>query len=354
MKTTKKILLLWAPLADYTVACFKQLSLMKDVELYLVFQPGDINAPYSGFDLEFCKKAIPFSPDKKNEIREFCLELNPDVILMSSWNYPLYMSIARKQRKKGTHVVSAFDGQWRGTAKQCLGIITSSFFLKPAIDNFFVPGDRQATFARKLGYKNPLQGYYTANTMRFSAPVHPKEKNNFLFIGRLVSDKGIDRLIEAYKLYRMKVKNPWGLIICGKGPLKNLCEGVAGVTIYDFVQPENLSSIYANARCFILPSIFEPWGVVIHEAALNGLAIIASPACGAAPFFVREGQNGYTVYPEPEMLAGTMQMITEKTEDELSELSATSRTLGSLWSTEKWANYVYQHICHHPESDKKN
>ena len=39
-----KILILWAPLADYTIACFRQLALKEDVEIFLVCQPSSSEA----------------------------------------------------------------------------------------------------------------------------------------------------------------------------------------------------------------------------------------------------------------------------------------------------------------------
>lgn len=342
---TKKILLLWAPLADYTVACLRQLATTKDVELYIIYQAGESNAPYEQFDLSFCKQAIPYSKDKEQELFSFCTGLRPDVIMMSSWNYSFYMSVSKACKKAGTYVVSTFDGQWAGTLKQHLGILSSPVFLKPAIDNFFVPGDRQANFARKLGYKNPFLGYYSANTDRFKDVIINQGSNKFIFVGRLVPVKGIQYLMSAYKKYRQSVRDPWGLIICGKGELQHLCENQEGVEIHGFTQPSQLPERLASAKCFILPSVFEPWGLVVHEAALAGLPIISSYASGASTAYVRDGQNGYIINPDEESLLRAMKLVSEASEEKLAEMSQISKALGSLWTTEKWAEYVYQYIC---------
>ena len=342
---TKKLLLLWAPLADYSVACLRQLATTKDVDLHIIYQGGEKDAPYDQFDLSFCKTAVPYSKEKEAELFNFCINLAPDVIIMSSWNYAFYMSVSKACRKAGTYVVSTFDGQWAETLKQRLGILSSPFFLKPCIDNFFVPGDRQANFARKLGYKNPFMGYYSANTERFKElPSKPRD-NKFVFVGRLVPVKGIQFLMSAYEKYRKSVKNPWDLMICGKGELQHLCENREGVEIHGFTQPSELPGRLAEARCLILPSIFEPWGLVVHEAALAGLAIISSYASGASTFYVRDGQNGYVINPDEESLLRAMILMSEAGEEKLDEMSSISRELGMLWTTEKWADYVYRYIC---------
>jgi glycosyltransferase involved in cell wall biosynthesis len=342
----KKILLLWSPLADYSVSCFRKLAEKKDIALYMIYQPAETNAPYNQFDLGFCKKAIAYNRDREKELDDFCMDLSPDIIIMSSWNYRFYMSIARKSKKKGSYVISTFDGQWRATLKQWLGIIASPFFLKPAIDNFFVPGDRQANFARKLGYKNPLQGYYSASTERFTHSIPRRVFNKFIFVGRLVPIKGIDYLIKAYEEYRDSVSHPWKLIIVGKGELDSLCNDVKGIEVKEFIQPQDLPAVLAEAACLVLPSFFEPWGVVIHEAVTSGLSVICSYECGAATMFVRDGQNGYIINPDQASLVTAMKKMSAKSSADLEEMSDTSRLLGSLWTTEKWAEYVYQNICY--------
>jgi glycosyltransferase involved in cell wall biosynthesis len=341
----KKLLFLWAPLADYTVACMKALSERPDIELYLIYQGGETDAPYDEFDLSFCKKSVRYSQSQEDELYSFCLNLSPDVIMMSSWNYKFYMTVSRECKKKGTFVVSTFDGQWAGTLKQHLGILSSPVFLKPTIDNFFVPGDRQANFARKLGYKNPFLGYYSANSSRFKDIEINSGEKKFIFVGRLVSVKGVEFLISAYKRYRKAVKNPWGLVICGKGELQHLVEGQEGVEIHGFTQPSELPQRLASAKCFILPSVFEPWGLVVHEAALAGLPIISSYAVGASTFYVRDGQNGYIINPDEESVFKAMKLVSGLSDEKLAEMSTISKSLGMLWTTEKWADYVHKYIC---------
>src|SRR5690606_15629500 len=46
---------------------------------------------------------------------------------------------------------------------------------------------------------------------------------------------------------------------------------------------------------FVLPSLSEPWALVIHEAVSAGLPVICTKVCGASPHFVIDGHNGYKV-----------------------------------------------------------
>jgi glycosyltransferase involved in cell wall biosynthesis len=341
---TKKVLFLWSPLADYSLACMRELANKPNIELSIVYQAAEIDAPYNHLDISFFRRAIAYQQDNEREIESYCFELRPDTILMASWNYPFYMKISRASRARGSYVVSVFDRQWLGTTKQWLGILTASVFLKPSIDNFFVAGDRQAAFARKLGYNNPYQGYYCANTHRFeSIVVHPNR--NFIFVGRLVSVKGVDSLINAYAQYRASVSDPWNLLLCGKGELEAQCHNQPGIQVLGFMQPDELPAHLANATCLILPSHFEPWGLVVHEAVTAGLAIIASHHVGATTYFVRDGQNGYIINPDEASLLRAMRQISQAENSRLISMQQISRELAGLWTVSKWADYVYGNVC---------
>ncbi len=347
-----QILLLWASLADYSVAALHSLS-KKNCSLSIIYQPIDANAPYKDFDMSFAEYHINYNSLSEKKIEDFCYQLKPNVIIMASWNYPLYMKIAKKLKKEGTYVVSTFDGQWEATLKQRLGIIVSPFLLKPSIDNFFVPGDRQAVFARKLGYPNPFLGYYSANSSLFF-----NKKNTFpskfIFCGRLVSIKGIDYLVKAYLNYRKIVSKPWDLMICGKGQLETLFNNIDGVECKGFQDPKSLASCFTEASCLILPSYHEPWGVVIHEAALAGLSIISSHACGAATYFVRDGQNGFLINADEDSLTNAMVKMSTQSPQKLMNMSSTSNQLGQFWTTDKWADYVEENILSKVNSNTQN
>ena len=338
-----KITILWSTLAGYSVKFFEELAIKQNCEIQLVYQPVLSEAPYNNFDLSFCSVAIEDSAEVKKSLFKLVNDFSPDCILMCSWCFPHYMKTSRLMKKHGVNVISTIDHQWRGTVKQYLGVITSSVFLRSSIDNFLVAGDRQADFSRKLGYKNPLYGLYAADVEKFKAdrPIIERDKN-FVFVGRLVHIKGIHLLIEAYKQYLSTVDDPWGLIIAGVGELDAMVANVDGVEYVGFVQPERLPKLFANNSCFILPSLWEPWGVVIHEAAASGLPIISTYECGAVSDFVRDGCNGYVVPGEVKALKKAMIKISTMPIQELTEMSEISKTLAELWTPSKLAKYFIE------------
>jgi glycosyltransferase involved in cell wall biosynthesis len=118
-----------------------------------------------------------------------------------------------------------------------------------------------------------------------------------LFAGRLVPEKGIETLLEAWR--RAELGPGARLALAGIGPLEGrVRDAVPEATLLGHVPTERLPALYAAADVLVLPSIrtatfTEPWGLVVNEAMLQGTPVIASDAVGAAAGgLVREGRNG--------------------------------------------------------------
>jgi len=341
-----RITILWSGLASYTVAFFRELALSQGFKIQIIFQKAAAEAPYEPFDLSFCEMALEDSIEVRRELQALVDRFAPDCVLMTSWAFSHFMDITRKLRRRGIHVVSAIDNQWCGTAKQYLGILSAAFFLWPSIDTFFVTGDRQATFARKLGYDDALYGFYAADVERFFNDISITGRPPaFLYIGRLAPEKNISELARAYCLYREQIAEPWNLRVAGTGPLAGALNGIPGVELLGFVQPNDLPGVMKSARCLVLPSLFEPWGVVVQEAAASGLSVIASHNCGAVTAYLRDGVNGYIVPPRAEEIAGAMARISRATGKEMLAMSQAGVQLASLWTPSKLAAYFHARIC---------
>lgn len=128
--------------------------------------------------------------------------------------------------------------------------------------------------------------------------------STFLFVGRMLPEKNIVGLLEAYHLYRkLAGLNPWVLVLVGSGPEESSLKAqiaknkTEGVRFTGLLQPDELPQYYGQAGCFVLPSISEPWGLVVNEATASGIPVLVSNRCGCAPDLVREGQNGFVFDP---------------------------------------------------------
>lgn len=110
-------------------------------------------------------------------------------------------------------------------------------------------------------------------------------KHYFLFVGTLQPRKNITRLIEAFaKLTEKEKNNDLQLIIVGKKGWQYeeilSAPGKFGVTqsvkFLDFVSDEELKVLYAHAIAYVLPSLYEGFGLPILEAYQNNCPVITS------------------------------------------------------------------------------
>lgn len=123
------------------------------------------------------------------------------------------------------------------------------------------------------------------------------ERRYLLSCSRLIRSKRVDLLIDSFAA--IADKHPeWDLLMVGDGPLrkrlqKRVPESFRNrVKWLGFCQVEDTRSAFHASDVFVLASDFEPWAVVINEAAAAGLVIVASDIVGAAREIVEDRVNG--------------------------------------------------------------
>jgi len=134
----------------------------------------------------------------------------------------------------------------------------------------------------------------------------------FLWAGRLERVKGIDLLLEAAKILADKSDRPFVIRLAGKGSCRRELEKQAkklGVNerirfLGRLSRDEILKEMQA-ANCFVLPSWYEAFGVVLIEAMATGLPVIATASGGPDLLVTRD--NGLLIdRGEPGSLAWAM------------------------------------------------
>ncbi len=342
-----RIAVLWQSMSGYFSASLKALDSMPGVEICLAFRSARPQAPFDPAHFDWIRPQ--YSWDREPSVPRLdalLVDFDPDAVLVSSWHIHGYRAALRRLRKPTTRVL-CMDNQWLGTPKQWLGRLTWRLYIRPLFDIAFVPGDRQVAFANRLGFRNShiLRGLYCADTEAFTRPAgypSPPDKA-FLFVGRLTESKGASVLIDAYQRYRELGPNPWPLRIAGHGPLLKSLASAPGVELLGFVQPSDLPRTMWAATSLVLPSRFEPWGVVVHEAAVAGLIPICSTPVGAAVHLVQDGYNGYTVPADnPRELAMAMDRVARKSTSELDRMQRASRQMSMQFTSNRWARYVVE------------
>ncbi len=125
----------------------------------------------------------------------------------------------------------------------------------------------------------------------------------FLFVGRLVREKGVFDLLSAYADLNPQIRAAVALVFAGDGSeLRQLQKQARSISpgqvlFPGFVHRDQLAAYYGLAEMLFLPSHTEPWGLVVNEAMACGLPVIVSNAAGCAADLVSDGCNGYTLPP---------------------------------------------------------
>lgn len=126
----------------------------------------------------------------------------------------------------------------------------------------------------------------------------PKDIPVVLCVAGMVPKKRQQDLIAAMKMLNI----PARLILVGHGPLYDqvydFCQNnLPDAILTGFINQSEIPMYYAMADIFVLPSLWEEFGLVVNEAMCAGLPIVASNTIAATRDLVIEGENGFTFVP---------------------------------------------------------
>lgn len=343
--TPKKVAVLYSKLSGFTLACLRALRDRHDIELLVFYWlPNREIAPYDLEKMLDIKRSYIREDYKSNEIINKLEEFSPDAICMSGWMDKGYLRAGRYFKERGVPVIAFVDNQWKGTLKQWGGVIISPYFLHRSIDILWPAGERQAQLSRRLGYRGNKMwyGFLSCDWHKFALIGEKRrkgKKKSFLYTGRYVESKGLKNLVQAYSIYRSEVDDPWVLHCAGSGPLNHILQNVEGIVNYGFVQPDEIAELFRSSGAFVLPSLREPWGVVIHEATASGLPVICAESAGAGVHLVQDGYNGfrYDTYNIDELVKCMIRM-SSLTQEHLDEMGERSRELSKQFTPERWSD----------------
>lgn len=241
-------------------------------------------------------------------------KFKPDVLCINGWFDPSQIVLALYAKKLGVKLVVSSESSALDRPRINLKESLKTRFLR-RVDAFFCFGRSSVDYLGLLGIDESmipvkkaavvdsafiLEAFSKAERVRLS-----KDNNrNFIYVGRLAKEKNLSLLLNAYRdcLATQKEAN-WGLIFVGDGPMKNQLmkeatdNGLSGVRFAGGMPWHEVPAQLAQADVLILPSLSEPWGLVVNEAMVCGMPIIVSQNCGCVEDLVQNGQNGLVFNP---------------------------------------------------------
>jgi glycosyltransferase involved in cell wall biosynthesis len=206
---------------------------------------------------------------------------------------------------------------------------------------------------KDAAYQNP-KAHFVPHAVD-SGSFKPKKKRaqkylTVLFVGIPSYTKGIDLLAAA--LARVRSSSLIRLRIVGV-ERQHVCElrrqirenGYDGkLDLIAFRNGDSLIQEYQSADLFILPSRFDTYGVVAHEAACCGLPLLLSKYAGSSSNLILEGENGFVVDPyDREDFSEKISKILGNKKLRLT-MGKKSRTIGVLYGVKNQAQIVAELI----------
>lgn len=138
-----------------------------------------------------------------------------------------------------------------------------------------------------------------------------KNKKVILYCGRLIKQKGLEYLIDAFKIFQKQNINSVLLVVGGQygcGERYDLQEldvfrdvvGADKIHFTGWVDTMEKAAYFLLADVVVVPSIFfdegsEVWGFTVNESMSVGKPVVATTAVGAAHDLIQNGINGYVV-----------------------------------------------------------
>ena len=180
------------------------------------------------------------------------------------------------------------------------------------------------------------------------SPVPDAARHGVIYVGRLARAHGVHLLLEACAILKRE-GSPVDLTIVGDGPERTALKAQAmalgvPVAFTGYVAPELVAGHLRDKRLFVYPALESEGGLVIAEALIQGVPVVATRV-GAAPDLLYDPDAGVLVQPDDVVaLAVAMRMVLREERFRVGA-SRTGRALGNKLSAETVAQQfevIYQ------------
>lgn len=196
---------------------------------------------------------------------------------------------------------------WPALFRLADGVLCQSTGTVELMERLGIPANRRILVKDTVDNDAWLAGYSAANPSELRERwAIPADAPVILYCAKLQPWKAPEDLLRAFAELEIPDAR---LVMVGTGPcetdLKTLAEalGIAErVHWMGFLTQAELPSAYAASDLLVLPSHFEPFGIVVPEAMLCGTPALVSDKVGARFDLIREGRTGW-LYPAGDVAA---------------------------------------------------
>jgi glycosyltransferase involved in cell wall biosynthesis len=366
----RRLVILTEIISPYRIPLFNALAQHPEVDLHVIFL-AETDPELRQWQIH--KQEIEFSyqilPSWRRRFGGFNMLLNrgvggalakaaPEVILCGGYNYVASWQALfwARTRKIPFFLWSESNVQDLRRGLALVEFLKAEFLRK--CSGFVVPGrsameylrlhkvDEGAIFAAPNAVDNDFFATAAAVARQDAATFRRQlvlPARYFLFVGRLVREKGVFELLSAYAKLDESTRQQVGLVLVGDGAVRSQLELQAtsilpGVIRFaGFAGREQLAIYYGLAETMILPTYTDTWGLVVNEAMACGLPVIVSQIAGCAADLVRENWNGLLVEPKDvSSLTSAMRTLADPP-DLRATMGANSMQHISSYSPEAWS-----------------
>jgi glycosyltransferase involved in cell wall biosynthesis len=326
-------------IAPYRIPVFNALARLDDIELHVIFlaenDPTQRQWLVYRDEIHFSHEVLPswrWRVGKNNLLFNWGLapalrRATPDAILCGGYNYPAaWRAWSWAGRNRVPFLLWAESNTRDFRSRRAWIEFLKTGFLRRC-DSYVVPGKSSLEYLRQ--YETREEAIFTAPNAvdtRFFAQRAAQVRSDigarrrfnlpsrfFLFVGRMVAEKGVFDLLHAYHTLPARLREEVGLVFVGEGAARSGLSSLAAkinpglVHFAGFVQREDLPVYYALADALVFPTHTDAWGLVVNEAMACGLPVICSRAAGCVEDLMRDQWNGRLVCPgDTESLASAM------------------------------------------------
>jgi glycosyltransferase involved in cell wall biosynthesis len=239
-------------------------------------------------------------------------------VLTCRYDLAIIRKITRAAHRGGS-VTLLMSDSWAGVSpRNPVREMIKAAVLRRLYDGAIVSGIHSWNYLRKFGFRAETlwTGVDVVDNEHFrsSSDTHDVStvsarpqldlpNKYFLVPGRHAPEKNLVRFMHAFSAYRRE-GGSWSAVLVGSGPLSPVLMGLTkklglehAVVFTGWAAYSDLPAYYSRSRAVVLPSVSEPWGLVVNEAMAAGKAVLVSSQCGCVPELVRRGVNGYTFDP---------------------------------------------------------